>query len=366
MTDVTILGAGIAGLAAARALAMDGWRVRVLEQAPALADVGAGLQIAPNGARVLQALGLEAELRAAALRAQAVELRDRAGARVLRMDLGGRDWFMIHRADLIGILADAARQAGATIEFNTRAAPQGPLTIAADGVHSASRALLNGPAPARFSGHVAWRALIPETGADPVAEVHMGPGRHLVSYPLRGGRLRNIVAVEERTAWAAEDWTQRDQSDALHRAFAMFGPRVRGWLESVREPWLWGLFLHPVAERWHGDGVILAGDAAHPTLPFMAQGANMALEDAWVLSRCLLSGDRGARYQALRQERCRRIVAVAARNARAYHLSGGAARAAHLALRIGGRLAPAAPIRRFDWIYGYDAVQAASSIQTGT
>lgn len=366
MTKVTILGAGVAGLATATALASAGWQVTVLERAGALADVGAGLQVAPNGARVLRALGLGPALDAASLRGRGVVLKDMAGDPVLRMSLAGRDWHLIHRADLIALLAEGARKAGAELHFGVQGQPRGALTIGADGLHSDTRRLLNGSDMPHFSGHVAWRAIIPDDGADPVSEIHMGPKRHLVSYPLRGGTLRNIVAVEERSGWVEESWTHRDPTDALPRAFAQFGPRVRGWLDAVKNPYLWGLFLHPVAERWYGNGAILAGDAAHPTLPFMAQGANMALEDAWVLSRCLIAGDRGPRYQVLRRDRCVRIVKAAATNARAYHLSGPVAKMAHAALRIGGRIAPEAPMRRFDWIYGYDAVQAASSIQTGT
>lgn len=366
MTEVTILGAGVAGLATARALALAGWRVTVLEQAPELAEIGAGLQIAPNGARVLRALGLGAALDAASVRGEGVELRDRSGATVLRMGLDGRDWHLIHRADLIALLADAAEAAGAILRFGVRGVAEGPLAIGADGLHSQSRKALNGDVAAGFTGHVAWRATIPNDDPRAISEIHMGPKRHLVTYPLRGGTLRNIVAVEERAGWAEESWTQRDPTDAMARAFAGFGPRVRGWLDQVQNPWLWGLFLHPVAERWYGDGIILAGDAAHPTLPFMAQGANMALEDAWVLSRCLIAGDRGAQYQALRRDRCVRIVQAASTNARAYHLTGPAASIAYAALRIGGRIAPKAPMRRFEWIYGYDAIQAANSIQTGT
>jgi len=366
MTEVTILGAGVAGLATATALATAGWRVTVLERAPALAEVGAGLQVAPNGARVLRALGLGDALDAASLRGRGVALHDMAGTQVLQMSLAGRDWHLIHRADLIALLAEGAQKAGAVLHLGVQGRSEGTLTIGADGFHSETRKALNGADAPRFSGHVAWRAIVPNQDADPVSEIHMGPKRHLVSYPLRGGTLRNIVAVEERADWAEESWTQRDPTDALQRAFGQFSPRVRKWLKPVENPYLWGLFLHPVARRWHGDGMILAGDAAHPTLPFMAQGANMALEDAWVLSRCLIAGDRGARYQALRRDRCERIVKAAATNARAYHLPGPAARVAHAALRIGGRIAPDAPLRRFDWIYGYDAVQAASSIQTGT
>ncbi|MCJ8139239.1 FAD-dependent oxidoreductase [Falsirhodobacter halotolerans] len=363
----TIVGAGVAGLATACALARRGWSVDVLEQAPALTQVGAGLQIAPNGLRVLDALGLDVDHLP---QGRAVTLRDGpSGRAVLRMALGARAWRMTHRADLIDILAAGAEAAGARLHLGRTATVAQGITIAADGLHSRFRSGLNGPDAPTFSGHVAWRATIPGDDGPPEAEVFMGPGRHLVTYPLRGGALRNIVAVEERGTWAAESWSARDASGDLQRAFAGFCPRVRAWLDPVAEPYLWGLFLHPVAARWHGDGVFLAGDAAHPTLPFMAQGANMALEDAWVLAACLdgLPPDRaGGTYQALRAQRCRRIVAVAAANARNYHLGGAMRLAAQAALRLAGRIAPEAPLRRYDWIYDYDAVQAASSIQTGT
>lgn len=363
----TIVGAGIAGLATARALALRGWSVDVMEQAPALMQVGAGLQIAPNGLRVLAALDLPVGGMA---QGRAVTLRDGGSGRaVLRMPLGARAWRMAHRADLIDILAKGAVAAGARLHLGRTVTASDGITIAADGVHSTFRRDLNGPDRATFSGHVAWRATIPGDDGPAEAEVFMGKGRHLVTYPLRGGALRNLVAVEERSDWAAESWSMRDPSDDMVRAFSGFCPKVRGWLERVEAPHLWGLFLHPVAARWHGDGVFLAGDAAHPTLPFMAQGANMALEDAWILAECLdrLPTDlAGAAYQSLRAERCRRIVASAARNARNYHLGGAMRLAAHTALRLAGRIAPEAPLRRYDWIYDYDPVQAVRSIQTGT
>jgi salicylate hydroxylase len=216
-----------------------------------------------------------------------------------------------------------------------------------------------------FTGQVAWRAVLPEAEAEDtaaLAEVHMGPGRHLVSYPLRGGRQRNIVAVEERSRWAEESWTLRDDPMDLRLAFETFSPRVRGWLDRVEEVHLWGLFRHPVARYWHGGRAVILGDAAHPTLPFLAQGANMALEDAWVLADCLARHDTPeaafAAYQQARAARCARIVAASTANARAYHLSSPLREIAHLGLRIGGRIAPQAALRRFEWIYGTDVTQA--------
>jgi salicylate hydroxylase len=376
--EVTVLGAGVAGLAVARALALRGARVTVLEQAAALTEVGAGLQISPNGAAVLRALGLGAGLEAASLRGQAVELRDgHRGGRVLRMDLSGSPYHLMHRADLLALLERGAREAGVTIRLGqpvaavdlSRARPrvifdggraESPdLLIGADGLHSRTRAALNGEAAPRFTGQVAWRALIPgDPGAPAVAEVHMGPGRHLVSYPLRGGGLRNIVAVEERPAWAAEGWHHAGDPAALRSAFARFGPRVQSWLAQVETTGLWGLFRHPVARIWHRGAAAILGDAAHPTLPFLAQGANMALEDAWVLADSLGAHDgleQGlAAYQAARVARVTRIVGAANGNARAYHLRGPLRPLAHLGLRIGGALAPDLALRRFDWLYGHD------------
>lgn len=389
--EITVLGAGVAGLALARALALRGAQVTVLEQAAAIREVGAGLQITPNGAAVLRALGMGTALDAATMRARAVELRDgRDGSLVLRMDLAAQrpalGWHLTHRADLIDLLAEGARAAGVQVRLlqkvreidlsgpvprltTAQGAELSPaIVLGADGLHSPLRAALNGKVAPFFTRQVAWRAVIPaEPGAAPVAEVHMGAGRHLVSYPLREGRLRNIVAVEERNQWVEEGWNLPDDPLALRFAFEGFGPRVRGWLEQVDQLWLWGLFRHPVAESWGralpGGMVALLGDAAHPTLPFLAQGANMALEDAWVLADLLDRMGPGAEmvaaYQAARAPRCRRIVEAANRNARAYHLSGLSRGVAHLGLRIGSRLAPGLPLSRFDWLHGLDVTVSA-------
>ncbi len=363
-TPVTIVGAGIAGLAAACALARRGARVRVLEQAPAIAEVGAGLQISPNGLAVLDALGLGDAIRARSVTARAIRLRDHRGAPVLTLDLAryqtGRPYLFVHRARLIEVLEAGARRAGAVIETGVRldGPPEGDgLVVGADGVRSVIRPQVDGPSEPFFTGQVAWRATIEDGGAAPEAQVFMGPGRHLVSYPLAGG-LRNIVAVEERALWAEEGWHHEGDPAALRAAFAGFAPDAAGWLAQVRQVHLWGLFRHPVAARWHKDRAAILGDAAHPTLPFLAQGANMALEDAWVLADCLdrLPGPEAlAAYQSLRRDRVVRVIAAAERNARNYHLSFPPLRAAaHLALRAGGRIAPDFPLRQFRWLYDHD------------
>ncbi len=363
---IIVIGAGVAGLAVARALALRGAAVTVLEQAAGLEDVGAGIQISPNGAAVIRALGLGAALDAASLANGAVVLRNAGGARVLRMDLAGRDYRLLHRADLIALLADGARDAGVTLQFGVGtidlAGLDAPLILGADGVKSQVRATLNGRVAPFFTRQVAWRAVIPGDDGAVEAEVFMAPGRHLVSYPLRGGTWRNIVAVEERGDWAAEGWSHRDDPANLRAAFAGFGPRVQGWLDQVTEVGLWGLFRHPVAARWHGEGMALLGDAAHPTLPFLAQGANMALEDAWVLAEALAGHDAQdtglAAYQAARVPRVTRIVEAANRNARVYHAAGLRRMALHGAMRVAGVVVPTVPLRQFDWLYGADVTKS--------
>jgi salicylate hydroxylase len=375
--QVIIIGGGIAGLAAAIALQKRGARVRVLEQAGAFREVGAGLQISPNGARVLQALGLERALTQYGLRACAVVLRKAASAgQVLRMDLprDGAGFHLVHRADLVGMLQAAlpgqAIQLGTKVKavtlegarpsvtLDTGELLEADLLLGADGLNSVLRPAITGAGSPFFTGQVAWRALIPCSGDAPEAQVFMGPGRHLVSYPLRGGSLRNIIAVEERETWAAEGWNHLDDPANLRAAFAEFGGPVPGWLAQVREVHLWGLFRHPVAQTWHSGAAAILGDAAHPTLPFMAQGANMALEDAYSLARTLEKGGdivaALAGWQAARRPRVARVIEAANRNARNYHLRGPSAAAAHLALRGAGMIAPRVFLGQFGWIYDHD------------
>ena len=393
---IIVIGAGIGGLAAARAMALRGARVTVLEQAPEISEVGAGLQLSPNAMAVIRALGLDEPLEKQAVAGRAVELCDYRGAPVLRLDLSqtsgaghgghGPDYRFVHRADLIDVLAQGARAAGVRIRLLQKVSKVEPgrpprvhlangasmtadVVVGADGLHSHARHALNGAQAPFFTGQVAWRAVVPNgDGFAPVVRVHMGPHRHLVSYPLRQGHQLNIVAVQERAAWAAESWSQQDDPMALRAAFADFCPEVQQMLARIEQVHLWGLFRHPVAQIWQGGGVALLGDAAHPTLPFMAQGAAMALEDAWVLSEALSSAptadDLAARlvtYQTRREGRARRVVAAATGNAWKYHLSFPPLRmAAHGALRLAGRVAPGAMLRQFDWLYGHDVTAAAT------
>ncbi|WOI55173.1 FAD-dependent monooxygenase [Palleronia sp. LCG004] len=368
---VSIVGAGIGGLTHAIALAHRGIHSEILERAPQIAEVGAGVQISPNGMAVLRALGLGDALEKASIESRAVHLTDGlTGRSLIRMPMKSRDYRLVHRATLIAILEGAARDAGVTIRPGTRveSAQDGTaatfvidggteetgFAVGADGINSVLRPALNGTDRAEFTGQVAWRATI-AADAPPEAQIFVGPGRHLVAYPLSEGRL-NLVAVEERADWAEEGWHVEGDPDALRRAFAGFASPVADWLRIVETCHLWGLYVHPVARVWHGRSMALLGDAAHPTLPFLGQGANLALEDAWCLAAALSRDDRDAAladYHASRAPRVARAIAMANSNARNYHLSGAIKAAAHAGLKL-ANLAPGIMLKRFDWLYGHD------------
>ena len=379
---ITVIGAGIGGLAAARACALRGAQVTLLEQAPEITEVGAGLQISPNGFAVLDALGLGGDVAQAAVQASAVSLRDYRRGEVLRMDLAGagQAFHFVHRAELIDILAEGARSAGVEIRLGqevTAVKPGEPpqitladksvleadLVIGADGLHSRVRPEITPTQDAFFTGQVAWRATLPNvSGQGDEVRLYMGPKRHVVLYPLKGGEMLNVVAIQEREDWAEESWTLGADPAGLQAAFADFGPEVTEVLAAVKQVHLWGLFRHQVAQNWHSAGVTMLGDAAHPTLPFMAQGANMALEDAWVLADALdAPGDlieRLAQYQTRRRARVCRVIEAANGNAWKYHLSFPPMRfAAHTVLRLAGKLAPQRVLGQFDWLYLHDVTK---------
>ena len=380
--DITVIGGGIGGLACALALRRHGASVTVLEQAEAITEVGAGIQVSPNGLRVIEALGLADALAARSVQGRAVSLRNGAsGAEVARLVLTrlpeDQRYLFVHRADLVDLLAQEARAQGVgirllqkvqsvvpgrspRIELSTGDHRDTGLAIGADGIHSVLRPALTPTRAPFFTGQVAWRCIVPNVTGHPAhVRVHMGPKRHMVTYPLRDGSILTVVAVEERSDWTAESWSQTDDPDALRKAFSGFDAEVHRILAQAEAPGVWGLFRHPVARQWHGENTVLLGDAAHPTLPFLAQGANMALEDAWVLADALAAEPTVARalarYQARRKARVTRVIDAASRNARNYHLSPGPVRfAAHTALGLASRLAPDRMLGRFDWLYGYD------------
>lgn len=371
-----VIGGGIGGLAAALALRLKGAQVTVLEQAPALTEVGAGLQISANGMAVLRALGVEHTEPRVGQRSNGTVLRDYRRGRVISRippPTAGTTYYY-HRADLLDLLAKAARNAGVDIRLGAQVSQvikhpgeaevvlqsgerlRTECAIAADGGRSILRPILNGEEQPQFTRQIAWRATIPWAQRDraPCASLTLGPGRHVVLYPLRDQQMMNVVAIEERSDWTDESWRREGDPDDLRARFQDFGGPVREVLTEVAQTHLWALYLRPVAQSWQNGRLALLGDAAHPTLPFMAQGACLALEDAWILARAFSeqSGVTQALsvYETTRRPRARNIVAAAGANARNFHLRGPMRLGAQLALSvIGGKLA-----RKYDWIYNYD------------
>lgn len=362
----------------------------MIERAPALREVGAGVQLSPNGAAVLSALGLRSAVEGAGRPSAAVTLRrGPTGRRIARVPLHSPASMPahrpLHRADLVAILADAARAAGVELRFGAAAESvlagegtahgRGVLTlvggerlspdllVGADGIHSVVRGALGEYAPTRFTGQVAWRAVVPGGGmpASDGPEIHLFPGRHVVAYPIRNGLIVNLVAVVERDDWAAEGWFHPDDPSNLRGAFADAGAGLAALLGRVDACALWGLFRHPPAERFGAGRIALLGDAAHPTLPFLGQGANLAIEDAWTLAE---EADAPGplplameRYTARRRDRVIRALDAAERNARDYHLRGPRRRAAHAALGLAGTFAPWVLTRRYAWLHGHDVTR---------
>lgn len=381
-----IAGAGIGGLTAAIALARQGGEVRIFEQASELAEVGAGLQLSPNAMRVMAALGLEDALQAVAFAPERARVIDgKTGRDLINLPLRavsrplyGAPYLHVHRADVQGILYREAQRLGVT--FNLGEAVTGytktglmvsgeeqsaDLNIGADGIRSAIAAQMHLNLPVRFTGQVAWRgsvatADLPKGLIGPDASVWVGQGKHLVTYYLRGGDLVNFVAVEERDNWHNPSWTEPGDPAQIQAAFSDWHPTVQTLLNGAEETFLWALFDRPVLPFWSQGSIGLLGDACHPTLPFMAQGAAMAIEDAFVLARCVATEQNAAtalkRYTTLRRPRTSRLQARARSNAALFHQTGFAnGLLPRLKLAIAGQLPDRLGLRPFDAIYGYNA-----------
>ncbi len=382
-----VIGAGIGGLAAALALAKRGAKVQVFEQASQMAEVGAGLQISANGVKVLTALGLNIVADNQGNMPGQVELCDYKSGRVITKlplnQTADAPFLQLHRADLLATLAAGCSREHVGIHLGQQAevldtengvlsaAPDThfDIVIAADGVRSACRETHFAGEKPTFTGQAAWRALVP--AADFPAfkgqggtRLYLGPNRHLVIYPLRDRSLINIVAAEDRAAWTAEGWNQQDAAASLQRAFSGWCPYTRDLLACVVDPLLWGLFAHPTLSKWSRGRVALLGDAAHPMLPYMAQGACMGLEDAWVLAAALDHRDDVPTalqsYEHLRKPRATKVQQTSFGNSKIYHASNPLLRfGLHAGMGIAGKLAPGLLTDRFDWIYRLDVTKAA-------
>ena len=367
----------------------------MFEAAPAFGEIGAGIQLSPNCTRVLHRLSLADALEAVAFLPAAGQMRDwSSGETIFENELGeglrrryGYPYYHIHRADLIDALAGAAaaeplvslhagaeiggiEQTGEGVSLSAGGSRfRGRALIGADGIHSTVRSFLFGPEAPSFTGTVAWRSLVPAPRLPkglvrPVSSNWLGPGGHVVHYYVRRGELVNCVCVIEKDGWERESWIERGDYAELRRDFA-------GWHESVQrlidamDPdacYKWALFDRPPMPQWGKGRVTLLGDACHATLPFMAQGAAMAIEDGAVLAECLAAGDDVAaslrHYEDLRRDRTARIQEGSRRNAEVFHMRGEAAAERNRA--VAGTRG-----RTLDRLYRYDAFDLEAAAAEG-
>lgn len=392
MLNCLVAGAGIAGSAAALALARAGHRVTLIDRRADPAEAGAGIQLGANAVKALSALGALEPVQHHAVTPEAVELRlPFSGRLAARMALGARHqqrygapYLHVHRADLHAALFDAARghaqcsfiggmavtgastgADGAELRLSDGSTRQADLVVGADGLRSTVRTSLFGAEQPRMTGMVAWRAVVPAHGLEdvvrPVASVWMGPDRHLVHYYVRRHELINLVGVVETPGETGdENWAGAGDPAAMRNAFKGWDDTLDLMLARVETCWRWPLYDRTPFRPWSRGRIVLAGDACHPMLPFLAQGAAMGLEDAVVLAACLKESRDGLsaalqRYEAKRFARTTRVQRTAAANAKRFHVKGRFNRlTVYGALMAASRLAPGALRNRFDWLYGFD------------
>lgn len=392
---IVVAGAGIGGLTAALALAAKGFRIVILERAERLEDAGAGIQLSPNASRILIDLGLRERLAGRAVTPDGISIMSaRKGGELMRLPLGepaafraGAPYWVIHRADLQAALVAAvedhpdielrlghrfedvvAHAKGLTVAARrdiTRTQEPALALIGADGVWSTVRRHLFPDVQPAFAGLIAWRGTfdarqLPREHAAKRVQLWMGPDAHLVAYPISAGARINVVAIRQG-AWNRPGWSAQGDGREIQALFAAkHWPTTARMLIGVIDDWRkWALFTVPDGSAWTEGAVALLGDAAHAMLPFAAQGAGMAIEDAAVLAQCL--GDAAAlrmddvpgaldRYAGQRRARVARLQKTARQNGRVYHLDGAAALARDLAIRA---LGPQRLLARQDWIYDW-------------
>jgi salicylate hydroxylase len=386
--SVAIVGGGIGGLAAALSLLRAGVDVHVYEQAKALTEVGAGVQISPNASRILHRLGLAEELARLGVKPLAWHQRRwDDGRTLLRTPLAeamevafGFPHYQLHRFDVLETLARALPSERlhvghrfvavvddgdrVVMEFENGRRVTTDALVGADGIHSAVRRAVFGPENPHFTGCVAYRGLIPadrlaHLDLEVTAQVWMGPGKHFVHYFVQSRRLVNFVAIMEKEAWTRESWTDRGEvADAL-AAFEGWHPQVRSILGAVDETFIWALFDRKPMARWAVGRVTLLGDACHAMLPFLAQGAAQAIEDGATLAACLSKiGARGVpealhRYEKLRLPRASRVQGLSEANKKRFHLPDGPDQRKRDAEMAGGTTDWS--LRAVAWLYGHDA-----------
>ncbi|MGH3815598.1 MAG: FAD-dependent monooxygenase [Pseudonocardiaceae bacterium] len=390
---IAVVGAGIAGLTVAAALVRSGLRCDLFEQTRLLSEVGAGVQLAPNAARLLHRLEICERFREVAVRPQAIEMRRWDDNSVLRRtplgaeceQLFGAPYYTVLRTDLQRSLLErlpggtvhlglhctevVERACDVELQFADGSSTTADVVIGADGIHSRIRERLVRDEP-RYSGQNIYRALVPADRLaflckEPKVVLWLGPGRHCVCYPVAGGQQISLAATVPDPQWGAESWSAQGRTRDLTEAYSGWHPEVRAVTSAPDTIGRWALHDRELLRRWSTARITLVGDAAHPMLPFFAQGANQAIEDAVALAVCLRDTRRGeagqiaaalARYERVRVPRTSEVHRISQANTTALHLPDGLEQR-----RRDDALAAQAKLADQEWIYGYDAEAAVAA-----
>jgi len=393
---ILIAGGGIGGLTAALTCAHFGHEVIVFEQASELGEVGAGIQISPSGVKVLRALDVADAVGTDAFTPLSGQFRSGYSGRMIAKTRMGEHmeeryrapYWHIHRADLIAALAHSvetripgAVRTGTTVigygqdessawaEHSNGERVRGDIVIGADGIKSAIRKQRPGAAKPRFTGNVQWRVRVPAAEGGnhvppPAACVWFGERKHAVTYLLRRGTLANLVGVVERDDWTGESWTEQGTKQEAMRDFAGWHPTIRKIIDKAEAHYRWALFDRDPLDQWTDGRVALLGDSCHPMLPFMAQGAVMAIEDGYVLARELANHAEVetalSSYFSRRRDRTAKVQLGARRNMGVFNqrtLKGKLK--TYAPLWLASRVSPDKFDERNDWLYGHDVTDNA-------
>ena len=396
--NIIIVGGGIGGLTAALVATHFGHNVTILEQAPQISEVGAGLQLSPNAMKVFRAIDAERTVSRYAFRPSSLTLRNgKSGSLLGSVPLGfaaekrwGAPYLHIHRADLVqALLALLNERVPNCVKLNAKFQEyrfetnsvsvlledgqifEGDLLIGADGLRSSVRSQIIGAQLPQYTGDVAWRAVVPverlgKDAPEPAGTVWIGENKHAITYRLGKGNLVNFVGVTKDADWSDETWNAKGRRvDALND-FAGWHRSVIRIIEQADELYKWAIFSRPPLSAWTDRSVALLGDAAHPMPPYLAQGAAMAIEDAWAVISNLSNAAELTKslvmYQTLRKPRTDKMQSLSAEQGKFYHLETPAAKIlAESPSRIARQVAERAMLAQQDQIYGYDVTKCSGA-----
>ncbi len=380
---IAIVGGGLAGLAAARALATVGITAQVFEQAPALGEIGAAVNVSPQAVKALQAIGLGDKVAAVGHSSPGIYTRNMLTGEFLEFNdriktaaRYGAPYYTFHRADLLDAIASTLdhsaihlghrltaieeRNDRIVLAFDNGAQVEAEYVIAADGVRSVIRRALYGDDNPTYTGQMVWRALlnasdVPAELIEPTGHVQwVGPGRHLIAYLIRRGKLLNIVTQQDTDKWVEEGWSTRGDPDEMRASFPNSEPRLDKLLSLVTACSKWGLFTRPLTQNWGRGRIQLIGDAAHAMLPNAGQGACQAFEDSYILGRWLQASadpvEGFANFRRVRIPRVHGVQRLSLSNARFKHMHDAAEQKEKIATRTGSVHGNS------EWVWSFDPV----------